>query len=91
MYKIETGQWYHLVGVFEDGLQRIYVNGSLRQSLSRSFNVLRECNDNMYVIGGFVNELPTRFNGVIDDLRIYNRALGEEEILSLAKDFKPID
>ncbi|MFN9782491.1 MAG: LamG domain-containing protein, partial [Sphingobacteriales bacterium] len=83
--------WYHLVGVFEDGLQRIYVNGSLRQSLSRSFNVLRECNDNMYVIGGFVNELPTRFNGVIDDLRIYNRALGEEEILSLAKDFKPID
>jgi hypothetical protein len=91
MYKIETGQWYHLVGVFEDGLQRIYVNGSLRQSLSRSFNVLRECNDNMYVIGGFVNELPTRFNGVIDDLRIYNRALEEEEIFRLAKDFKPIE
>jgi Sialidase, N-terminal domain len=45
----------------------------------------------MYVIGGFVNELPTLFNGVIDDLRIYNRALGEEEILSLAKEFKPID
>jgi hypothetical protein len=91
MYKIETKEWYHLVCVFEGGLQRIYINGSLRQSLSRSFNTLRECNDNIYVIGGFVNELPTRFNGMIDDLRIYNRALGEEEILRLAKDFKPIN
>lgn len=91
MYKLETGKWYHLVCVFEGGLQRIYINGSLRQSLSRSFNFLRECSNNIYVIGGFVNELPTRFNGSMDDLRIYNRALTEEEILYLARDVKPIE
>lgn len=91
IFKIETGQWYHLVCVFQGGLQRIYINGSLRQSLSRSFNSLRECDDNMYVIGGFVNELPSRFIGSMDDLRIYNRALTEEEILLLAKDFTPVD
>lgn len=91
MFKIETGQWYHLVCVFQGGLQRIYLNGSLRQSLSRSFSVLRECEDNMYVIGGFVNELPTRFFGSIDDLRIYNRALTEDEIQVLSKNFKTVD
>jgi hypothetical protein len=91
MYKIQTGNWYHLVCVFKDGLQRIYINGKLRQSLSRSFIKLRECPGNMYVIGGFVNELPTRFNGSIDDLRIYNRLLTEEEITVLAEGFPEID
>lgn len=86
MTKLDTGQWYHVACVFEAGIQRMYVNGNLKQTLSRPFQKIRNCDTTMWVIGGFVNELPVYFNGVIDDIRIYNRALTQEELEALAKD-----
>lgn len=86
MAKLDTGQWYHVACVFDAGVQRIYINGKLRQSLSRPFQKIRNCDTTMWVIGGFVNELPVYFNGVIDDIRIYNRAITDEELEALARD-----
>lgn len=85
MKKLETNTWYHILCVFENGIQRIYINGVLSQSLSRSFSRLRECSESMYVIGAYVNELPILFHGAIDDLRIYDRLLTDEEIAYLAE------
>lgn len=87
MQKIATNQWYHIVCVFHEGSQRIYVNGKLRQATTRDFVTMRQCPGGKLVIGGYVADLPTRFKGSIDDLRIYNRLLNSAEIAELAKGY----
>jgi arabinan endo-1,5-alpha-L-arabinosidase len=87
MQKIIPNQWYHIVCVFHEGSQRIYLNGRLRQATTRDFVTMRQCPGGKLVIGGFVDDLPTRFKGSIDDLRVYNRLLNSAEIAELAKGY----
>jgi|LakMenE18May11ns_1017448.scaffolds.fasta_scaffold9899694_2 arabinan endo-1,5-alpha-L-arabinosidase len=87
MQKIIPNQWYHIVCVFHEGSQRIYLNGRLRQATTRQFVTMRQCPGGKLVIGGFVDDLPTRFKGSIDDLRVYNRLLNSAEIAELAKGY----
>ncbi|MFQ6119136.1 MAG: LamG-like jellyroll fold domain-containing protein [Methanosarcinales archaeon] len=71
------GNWYHIVGTF-DGLNiRIYVNGALENTASYSGGI--NPTTNTLVIG---SGSPTvgHFNCIIDEVRIYNRALSAEEI-----------
>jgi hypothetical protein len=81
---ISTNTWNHLVGVCADGNLSIYVNGisspagsSVSQSLAETlvFDVGRtrgsSAPDNVWM------------NGLIDDVRIYNRALSPAEVLKV--------
>lgn len=53
----------------------------------RPFTTMRQCPGGKLVIGGYVDDLPTFFQGAIDDLRIYNRPLNSFEIAELAKGY----
>ncbi len=78
---VTDGQWHHLVGVRDaDANIKIYVDGLLEATVSTSTMDLTNSFplyigiDNQY--GGLTND----FNGKIDDVRIYGRALSAEDI-----------
>jgi hypothetical protein len=79
---LTQGKWYHLVGVYDGTRSYLYINGALDTSAIRTNNlgVSSEPIDigTNYDRGRF-------FNGKIDDLRIYNRALSATEIYNLYK------
>ena len=73
--------WYHVAGVYDDAAQMLstYVNGVLENGTLRGTVPASQLNSTANVnigrrTGGFY------FNGVIDEVRIYNRALSQAEI-----------
>lgn len=74
-------EWVFVTGVYDHvyGLSNIYINGRLETTLEISFSIW---NTDRYVEIG--TEADGRhFNGMIDDVRIYNRAINETEVDSL--------
>lgn len=82
---IEPGRWYHLACRYNKltGEQAIFVDGKLD---SRSLgHPAYKGRDNIYVgMSGF--DSSSYMNGEVDDLVIWSRTLGDEEIWSLSKD-----
>ncbi|MGQ7867853.1 LamG-like jellyroll fold domain-containing protein [Sunxiuqinia sp. sy24] len=82
---IEAGRWYHLVWRYNKltGEQAIFVDGKLdSRSLGHPTYKGRE---NIYLgMAGYA--ASAHMDGEIDDLVIWSRTLGEEEIWSLSKD-----
>ena len=73
--------WYHVAGVYDSASQTLstYVNGSLDNGTLHGTVSASQFNRNVNVnigrrAGGYY------FNGVIDEVRIYNRALSQAEI-----------
>jgi hypothetical protein len=82
---INQNEWSFLVATYENNISKIYINSKLDNIL---YNVPFMQHSSRYLgIGnGFdtfddKNGLP--YKGIIDDVRIYNRALSEIEILQL--------
>jgi hypothetical protein len=77
-----TKIWTHVVGVLNkiDGINSIFVNGKLIDS--KTINLLIS-NSKKIQVGraSFVDK--EFFNGIIDDIAIYNRALTEAEVQAL--------
>jgi alpha-tubulin suppressor-like RCC1 family protein len=72
-----AGTWYHIAGTY-DGLKlRIYVNGALQNTLYQQGT--QRHTSGFYFGNGF--SVP--FEGKIDDVRVYNRALSGREIADL--------
>jgi hypothetical protein len=74
--------WYHVVGVYDGSQAKIYINGVLDNFKDASGNV-GDNNGSMYV--GWNQGSNWYFNGSIDDVRIYNKALSATEIRQLYK------
>jgi large repetitive protein len=69
--------WTHLAGTYDGTTVRLYVNGSLISSKPLSGNLVSSTSP--LRIGG--NSIwGEYFSGLIDDVRIYNRALSNSEI-----------
>jgi len=78
---VTPGAWYHFAAVFGDGLHKLYVNGALNSSVRHRLGIHSE--EPLYIGRKGTDEQRFYFDGAIDDIRIYNRALSEEEIQSL--------
>jgi hypothetical protein len=80
---LQTGEWYHVAGVYSqaDGYIRTYVNGVLDRELATT--TVLGASPGPFRIGcePFTTS-SYNFNGVMDDLRVYNTALTEDEIKS---------
>jgi len=76
------GTWYHVAGAWDGATKRLYVNGAL--VVTRVSEILYD--NYPIVLGGDVNTgVPAlHWDGILDDLRIYNRALSLAEIQALA-------
>ena len=69
------GVWYHVVGTYDRQYVKIYVNGKFKGSSIRTDAM--PLNGNNTVMGFWNTDF---FPGLIDEVRIYNRALSVEEI-----------
>ena len=77
-----ANQWYHVVMIRSEGTLYFYVNGELKYT-----DVLGATNspDNYLTIGCELDAShnPYRyFNGTIDEVRVWNRALSNQEIMA---------
>jgi hypothetical protein len=78
-----TSGWHHLAATFGGGALRIYVDGTPHQTLSGL--TIAYGNDPLFIGCDLDNNVATaKWNGQIDELRLYNRALSATEIMTLA-------
>lgn len=75
-------KWIHVAFVYGDGYARLYVNGQLMDEKESTTNFSRVNGRNLYI--GKFRDSWYPFSGLIDEVRIYNRALTGSEIKTLA-------
>ena len=86
---LQVNQWYHVVATFDRGTMKLYLNGALvAQSLTdlRPNPILDPRHDPALGIGntgGKYYSIP--FDGLIDEVKIYNRALNDTEVAARAR------
>ncbi len=85
---ITTNEWHHLVGVWDDTTLYLYVDGLLSKSKALPAGYLPVRNsDGGLLIGSQLPEPNTydsngfyRFDGIIDEVNIFDRALSQSKI-----------
>jgi len=89
----EVGTWYHVVGTFDGSVIQLYVNGSFQGAHAHPYPIDYDPTRPLFI--GRTGECApngegdatwdARFNGVMDDLRIYDRVLTLDEITRLSR------
>lgn len=84
---VEKEQWYCVAYTFDGTTTNFYLNGTLVASKASSYQFPGNSADLFF---GKLNnpQYPYWFNGVIDEVRIYNRSLSTEEVKSLCSTCK---
>ena len=84
---LTTGNWYHVAGVREGNILNVYVNGVSGTPGSGTLTGAIS-SDNLKIGALLCHGSPVSwfFDGVIDDVRIYDKALSAEEIRQLYQD-----
>ena len=80
---ISLNQWYHVVGTNDGSQQKVYINGVEVASSNVVTGPIRDTNVDLWIgqiTDGYVS---AAFNGLIDDVRIYNYALDENQVAAL--------
>ena len=80
---VDVQKWYHLAATFNNALasdeMKIYINGKLENQISRAANL--GITNQLFAIGSTNDGAGcVHFNGLIDEVRIYERALSAAEI-----------
>jgi outer membrane lipoprotein-sorting protein len=78
---VDSGQWHNVVCIYDGQKINIYVDGKLDASMPRIGPI--GTNDYPVCIGENIELKGRCFHGLIDDVRIYNYALSENEVVEL--------
>lgn len=79
---LPLGRWVHLCGTFDGATMRLYVDGALAGSLARPEPV-RGSNFHL-CLGNFELGHAAHFRGLLDDVKLWNRALDPTELAAHA-------
>ena len=74
------GNWHFIALTYDGGVARLYADGVLRATGAKNWNLA----PGYCFIGQQVNTYAEYWNGLIDDVRVYNRVLSDADIASLA-------
>jgi hypothetical protein len=77
---INADQWYHVAGTNDGTELKLYVDGQLKASVSSSG--FTGVDENAYI--GHKYNFSLYYTGLIDDVRIYERAVSEDEFQDIA-------
>lgn len=77
---LEAAGWFHVVGVYDGTNVHIYINGSLEDSTPASGNITTSA-DNVYI--GTRLSAGNDFDGIIDEVGIWNRDLDSTDATTL--------
>ncbi|MHC4643535.1 MAG: LamG domain-containing protein, partial [Planctomycetota bacterium] len=78
---VNDGKWHHVAGVYDGSEISLYVDGVLDDSLAASGTI--DTTTHQVWLGGNVERLGREWNGLLDDVRIYDHALSAAEIAGL--------
>jgi len=81
---LSTNNWHHVAAIYDRSYIRIYVNGREVKNKAISDQLLTYTQP--LEIGRRI-ACPYCFNGAIDEVRIYNKALSSDEVLNLYRAF----
>ncbi len=93
--KTNDDQWHFVAAQREGTTLRIYIDGQLEgtSTIPATYSLAGTSQHNAY-IGAMTNHTDSSmyklYNGLIDDVRVYNRALSQGEILWLAGNTSPV-
>jgi len=80
---INANNLHHIIGIRDDDTMKVYIDNTQDQNTQTITGSL-SVNSNNVVIGRFNESIDyEQFKGIIDELRIYERALSEDEISDL--------
>ncbi len=80
---IPSNAWTSFVATYDGATKCLYLNGTLNVSVPYTFPANWDTSFMGEGIGGNVAGQAETFDGVIDDMRIYNRALSSNEVAQL--------
>jgi cysteine-rich repeat protein len=78
------GEWHHVASVQDSNGIKLYVDGSLKSINSDTQSIVYDQYSGLQIGRDGFNDGSYDFNGLIDDLRIYNKPLNLTEIQQLA-------
>jgi len=81
---IMDGQWHHIGFAWDGSYKALYVDGTEVARDTAAQNPLKSADGGLYIGAGKNLDVGNFFSGMIDDVRIYNKALTAEEIEELA-------
>jgi hypothetical protein len=73
---VSKNTWHHIVGVFKPQLIELYIDGVKKDDTSIAYDTINTNTANVLIS----HAAPHYFDGLIDEVRIYNRALSVAEI-----------
>jgi hypothetical protein len=75
---LPVGRWVHLAGTFDGQSMRLYMDGVLQGTLARPAPL--EPNAKHLCLGNYDTAHTAHFTGLLDEVKLYDRALPEETI-----------
>jgi hypothetical protein len=84
--KVPLGQWVHVAGTCDGSFVRVYMDGVLTGTLERRGVI--KTNNYPLMLGSYEENHAAHFKGLLDEVRLYKRALNAQEISGLAAEFK---
>jgi hypothetical protein len=82
---LPTGRWVHVAGTCDGKTMRIYVDGEERGTMERAGPV--KPNDFHLCLGNYEVKHAAHFKGLLDEVKLYGRALTAEEVKAHAGKF----
>jgi hypothetical protein len=80
---IPAGQWVHAAAVYDGSMMRLYQNGELIGSTSKT-GTITQSNDQVWIGGNPPLATDRPFAGSIDEMYIFNQALTTQQIYDIA-------
>lgn len=85
---LEEGEWYHILSSYDGSSQKLYINGELDQNQNYSASTGVSVRQYPLTIGTDIYDgSPVYLRGTLDEIRLMNTALSEEQIQSLYQEF----
>ena len=79
-----VGEWHHVVGVYEPSTRvAVYIDGVLESENTTSISPSIHNSTQDFIISGWTNGGGSTIDGSVDDIRVYDRAISEAEIMAL--------
>jgi hypothetical protein len=75
---LSAGRWTHVAGTFDGATMRIYIDGVEQGSMERKGSVNQTSAE--LVLGNYAQDHNAFFSGVLDEVKIFDKALTSEEV-----------
>jgi len=87
---VNDGKWHHVAGIYDGRQLSLYIDGKLDTFMSAlAFSSINASEDHVLIGTNSGSRSPRDWNGLIDDLRIYNHALPPQDIEALHEGKEP--